>query len=108
MRHADFFNTVLKPKMIEMAINDEFPLDLTQLSFEDLVAEDYDEDREFKIENLAHYICDDEDRYESMEKALTLLEEQDDIDGSVMADDIVMMWEKVEGSMTVGELLDAI
>ena len=64
--------------------------------------------RQDACERLSHLICDDEDRYENMEGALQLLEAQAEIDGSVMADDIVMMWEKVEYSFTVDELLSEI
>lgn len=65
-------------------------------------------EREEACERLSHLICDDEDRYESWDEALSLLEAQADIDGSVMADDIVMMWQKVEYSFTVDELLSEI
>ena len=65
-------------------------------------------EREEACERLAHLICDDEDSYASMEEAIQLLEAQADIDGSVMADDIVMMWQKVEYSFTVDELLSEI
>lgn len=66
------------------------------------------DERAIACERLSHLICDDEDRYANMEEALKLLEEQAEIDGSVMADDIVLMWEKVEWSFTVDELLDEI
>jgi len=59
-------------------------------------------------ERLSRLICDDEDLYANYEEALQLLEEQSEIDGSVMADDTVMMWEKVENSFTVDELLSEI
>lgn len=65
-------------------------------------------EREEACERLSHLICDDEDEYASMEEALQLLEAQSEIDGSVMADDIVMMWEKVEYSFTVDDLLSEI
>lgn len=66
------------------------------------------DEREEARERLSHLICDDEDCYEDMEGALRLLEAQAEIDGSVMADGIVMMWEKVEFSFTVDELLSEI
>lgn len=66
------------------------------------------DERAIALEKLSHLICEDEDSYEDMEGALKLLEEQAKIDGSVMADDIVMMWEKVEWSFTVDELLNEI
>lgn len=65
-------------------------------------------EREEACERLSHLICDDEDRYASMEEAIQLLEAQADIDGSVMADHVVRMWEKVEYSFTVDELLSEI
>ena len=65
-------------------------------------------ERETAAERLSHLICDDEDSYASFEEALQLLEEQSQIDGSVMADDVVMMWQKVEYSFTVNELLSEI
>lgn len=65
-------------------------------------------DRQQACNRLADLICDDEDRYNSMEEALQLLEKQAEIDGSVMADDIVMMWEKVEYEFTVDQLLEQI
>jgi hypothetical protein len=66
------------------------------------------DERAIACERLSHLICDDDDCYSSMEEALQLLEAQAEIDGSVMADEIVMMWEKVEWSFTVDELLDEI
>ena len=60
------------------------------------------------ITKLQVLICDDKDRYSSTQEALELLKKQDEIDGSVMADDIVLMWENVENSFTVSELLDEI
>jgi hypothetical protein len=65
-------------------------------------------EREEALERLSHLICDDEDLYADMEGALKLLEAQAEIDGSVMADDVVLMWEKVEYSFTVDELLSEI
>lgn len=64
--------------------------------------------RQEACERLSHLICHDEDEYADMEEALQLLEAQAEIDGSVMADDVVMMWEKVEYSFTVDELLSEI
>jgi len=65
-------------------------------------------ERQEAIEKLSNLICDDEDRYANMDEALQLLEAQSEIDGSVSADDIVMMWEKVEWAFTVDELLSEI
>jgi hypothetical protein len=65
-------------------------------------------EREVAAERLSHLICDDEDSYASYEEAIQLLEAQAEIDGSAMADHTVMMWEKVEFSFTVNELLSEI
>jgi hypothetical protein len=66
------------------------------------------DEREEALERLSHLICDDDDCYKDMEEALSLLEAQAEIDGSVMADEVVMMWEKVEWTFTVDELLSEI
>ena len=63
--------------------------------------------QEIKAENLNYYICCDEERYESMEEALELLEKQSEIDGSVDANDIVLVWENLEGK-TVDGILELI
>ena len=65
-------------------------------------------EREEVCERLSHLICDDEDNYASMDEALKLLQAQAEIDGSVMADNIVQMWEKVEYKFTVAELIEEI
>lgn len=65
-------------------------------------------EREESCERLSHLICDDEDSYEDMEAAIKLLEAQAEVDGSVMADHVVRMWEKVEYAFTVDELLSEI
>lgn len=65
-------------------------------------------DEPYSVAKLAGLICDDEDRYKDTKTALKLLIKQANIDGTVMADDIVLMWAKVENSFTVDELLTAI
>jgi len=64
-------------------------------------------DREKMVAKLGELICDDEDLYESMDEALTLLEEQAEKDATVDAGEIVMMWEPLaDRGWTVGQLLD--
>lgn len=75
---------------------------------QEIINKSIPDERQEACERLSHLICDDEDRYADMEGALQLLEAQSEIDGSVMADDIVMMWQKVEFSFTVDELLEEI
>jgi len=59
--------------------------------------------RDTFVERLGHYVSED-DTYEAYNK----LVEQETIDGDVMADDIVMMWEPLEYRYTVSQLLDEI
>jgi len=59
--------------------------------------------RDTFVERLGHYVSED-DTYEAYEK----LVEQETIDGDVMADDIVLMWEPLEYRYTVSQLLDEI
>ena len=56
-----------------------------------------------KINNLADMVSED-----NVEASYHALVKQDEIDGSVSADDIVTMWEPLEGRYTVSELLDEI
>jgi hypothetical protein len=60
-------------------------------------------ERDKAIERLGHYVSED-DTHEAYDK----LVEQEIIDGDVMADDIVMMWEPLEFKYTVSQLLDEI
>jgi hypothetical protein len=59
-------------------------------------------ERDIAVERLGQYISDDAN--ESYDK----LVKQSGIDGSVMADDIVLMWEPLEDRYTVDQLLDEI
>jgi len=59
--------------------------------------------RDTFVERLGHYVSED-DTYEAYNK----LVEQETIDGDVMADDIVLMWEPLEYRYTVSQLLDEI
>ena len=54
------------------------------------------------IERLSHYVSDDAE--ESYDKLL----KQSEIDGNVIADDVVLMWEPLQERYTVNQLLDEI
>ncbi len=58
--------------------------------------------RDVWVERLGHYVSDDAE--ESYDK----LVEQESINGDVMADDVVLMWEPLESRYTVSQLLDEI
>ena len=93
---------------------DEYTLEKLNAMVDTYVAEDHvDEigqhfpstlmtERDIAVARLGQYISDDAD--ESYDK----LVEQSGIDGSVMADDIVLMWEPLEDRYTVDQLLDEI
>tara|TARA_R100000656_G_scaffold20076_2_gene18147 strand:+ start:1894 stop:2187 length:294 start_codon:yes stop_codon:yes gene_type:complete len=97
-----------------MAIDCSLPSDMNELQFEDLVPHDFDEDDgssadelDTKLTNLGNMVSfdDDEDTLISIYNKLLA---QNEIDGDVMADDVVTMWEPLEGSLTVRRLLESI
>ena len=108
---TNFFYDVIKPRLIDMAIDGTLPSDMTTLDAHMFAeaARAYNNSGDVqhgrKLDALSHYICDDDDRYRSTEEALSLLEAQAEIDGDVFADDIVMMWEPLAGMHTVDSLL---
>jgi hypothetical protein len=59
-------------------------------------------ERDIIVDKLAHLVSDDPE--ESYDKLL----KQNEIDGNIMADDIVLMWEPLEYRYTVVDLLDEI
>ena len=73
---------------------------------------DFDEDRLPKmtviseravwVEKLGHFVSDDAD------ESYVKLMKQESINGDVMADDVVVMWEPLEYRYTVTQLLDEI
>lgn len=58
--------------------------------------------RDVWVEKLGHYVSDD------AEEAYDKLVEQESINGDVMADDVILMWEPLEDRYTVSQLLDEI
>lgn len=93
----------IKSALITHTINCTLPSDMTELSEELLFGEIGM--KAAKIANLGKYISESED-YESNDGAYFLLQEQSKRDGSVMADNVVCMWETLENTLTVDELLD--
>jgi hypothetical protein len=70
-------------------------------------AEDYNQSEDVRrarlIENLSHYICGDD-----VEGALRLLEAEAEDNPDESADNIVTVWQPLEGRYTVAELLNLI
>jgi hypothetical protein len=108
-RDIEFFNQVIKPVLIDMAIDGTLPSDMHELhhSMFSARAGAYYRDafviRQECEENLSHYISSDD-----VPGALRLLEQQAEVDGNIMADCIVTMWQPLEDRYTVNELLDLI
>ena len=97
-----------------MAVNDEFPLDLTQLDIlevHDKALELLNQDENYKkvcmIEKLSELTS--YDTREEVEQALESLQEAEDNDkGDESADLYVTIWEPLENEFTVSELLEKI
>jgi hypothetical protein len=100
----------IKEVLVNMAVNDELPLDMTNLDIHEVVnkaEKDLQNDEDFKrakmIERLANLVSEDD-----VTKAYFKLVEQAEIDDSVYADEVVSMWEPVEYQYSVLALLDEI
>lgn len=97
-----------------MAVNDEFPLDLTQLDILDAhekALENLKQDENYKkvcmIEKLSELTSYNTQK--DLEEALESLQEAEDNDeGDEMADLYVTIWEPLENEFTVSELLEKI
>lgn len=102
-----FFNEVIRPRLIQMAIDGDSALsDLNELS-----SAHFDEDaKEFNsseesyrakcINNLSHYVSED-DLYDAFDRLLAA-------DDYADADDIVLMWEPLSHKYKVRDLLEMI
>jgi len=101
-----FFNDVIRPRLIEMAVNGDSALsDLNELSsahFDD-VAYTYNNREDVvkhrAIEELGHYIS--EDAEEALNRLIVANEED-------IADDHVLMWQPLEDKYTVRQLLEMV
>lgn len=59
-------------------------------------------ERDIIVDKLGEFVSDDP------EESYVKLMKQSEIDGNVMADDVVLMWEPLENRYTVADLLDEI
>jgi uncharacterized protein with ATP-grasp and redox domains len=103
----NFFNKVIKQKLIDMAIDGSLPSDLNELQdshFED-EAKAYNNsdevERRIKIRNLSLFISDD-DAGAALDALENTLEKTDD------ADSVVTVIEALENQLTIAQLLDLI
>jgi hypothetical protein len=101
-----FFNSVIRPRLIQMALDGDPALsDLNELSsahFEDMAKRYNDSDEVVHgqaIEKLGHYVSEDPEY--SFHRLLVANDDD-------MADDHVLMWQPLEGKYTVRQLLEMI
>jgi hypothetical protein len=99
----------IKRILVEMAVNDLLPMDMTELAIhaigekaEERLKIDENYIRATIVEELASLVSED-----NVSDALSRLEAQAEIDGSIPANEIVTIWEPLEDKgWTVDELLN--
>jgi antitoxin component of RelBE/YafQ-DinJ toxin-antitoxin module len=107
--------TAIKNHLVELATNDNLPLDMTQLD-ENALAEIIDSfspsRQEKAVEEASHYLCffDDEETGEevSIKTQLERIAAHPDQDDFIDNVEGVMVWEKVEYSFTCDQFLDQV
>ena len=98
----------IKRILVEMAVNDLLPMDMTELDIhsiseqaEERLKTDEHYIRATIVQELASLVSED-----NVSDALSRLEAQAEIDGSIPADEIVTIWQPFENEgWTVDELL---
>ena len=99
----------IKRILVEMAVNDLLPMDMTELDIhaigekaEERLKTDKHYIRATIVEELASLVSED-----NVSDALSRLEAQAEIDGAISANEIVTIWEPLEDKgWTVDELLN--
>jgi hypothetical protein len=95
----------VKDYLVDLAINDKLPMDMTQLSIEGLekaIKTALPTEEENAIELAMHYLCDGDISTEEMVEAIANHEDQKDLIDNVEG---VVVWEKVELSFTCEDFL---
>lgn len=98
--------SVVKQYLIDLAVNDKLPMDLTLLNEKELashISREMSEDE--VIEKASHLLSDGELSIEEMIEAISNHENQDDYIDNVEG---VVVWEKVSNAYTCYEFLDEI
>ena len=111
MKSAEYLrNEAIKAVLVNMACDNTLPIDMHDLDIHGVVERaenglkhNPDYTRGKMLDKLGEYICEDD-----IDEALQKLEKQNDIDASVMCDDIISMWEPMEYTFTVEQLLEEI
>lgn len=101
----------VKDYIVDLAVNDKLPMDLTLLStdeLEEVIKSNLPTKEQERIERASHYLCDSDEL--TMAEQLALIDAQAKIDPTMMLDNVegVIVWQKVEYSFTVEEFLSEI
>jgi hypothetical protein len=98
----------VKDYLVALAINDELPMDMTQLSIEGLekaIQTTLPTPKEQALELASHYLCDGDLTIEEMVDAIYTHEDENELIDYV---DGVTVWEKVEYSFTCEQFIQEI
>lgn len=98
----------VKDYLVSLAINDELPMDMTQLSVSKLakvIEKQLPSDEDKAIELASHYLSDGDLSTKEMVEAIANHEDQYDMIDNVEG---VVVWEKVEWSFTCEQFLQEI
>ena len=101
----------IKEHLIQLAVDDKLPLDMTQLDIQplvDIIGEHQLTAKEKAIAEAGHYLCDDSEL--SIEEQVEAIAKQADEDGTVMIDYVegVMVWQPIENKYDCDEFLQLI
>lgn len=99
----------VKDYLVDLAINDNLPMDLSQLdveALEQVIKSQLPSETDRQVSEAEHYLCDsDEMTTLQMIEAIADHEDQSDLIDNVEG---VVVWEKVEGSITCEDFLQMI
>jgi len=100
----------IKDHLIQLAVDDKLPLDMTQLDIQslvDIIGEHQLTAKEKAIAEAEHYLSDSDLSIKEQVEAIAM---QADEDGSVMIDDVegVLVWEPLENRFDCDEFLQLI
>lgn len=101
----------IKEHLIQLAADDKLPLDMTQLDetfIVDILNDKQPTGKDEAIEHATHYLCDSDEL--TMEEQIRAIAAHAEEDGSDLIDEVegVVVWEKVEWSITCDDFLEMI
>lgn len=102
----------IKDHLIQLAIDDKLPLDMTQLDetfIVDILTGKQPTGKDEAIEEAGHYLCDsDELTMEEQIRAIAAHAENEDGNDLVASVEGVVVWEKLQHSLRCQDFLDMI